>query len=390
MKLKITYFSYDGILEPLGNSQVLSYLLHLSKDFDIVLFSFEKEVDLKDIQRLEYFENLCLNNNIIWNKSSFVSSGVLKYFNPLKYFLFLLRNLFVISDTIHARSFIPAFVAYLISFIKSNCRYIYDMRGYWIEEKIDTNILKRNSILCNVLILIDKRIIIRASHIVTLSNISTSYLRNKFAINSSKISTIYTCTDTNKFRILEKNVDRICFGYVGTTVGWYLFDKTLDFISIAFRVIPYSTFKIVTRDNKEFIIRQLVNKNIDISRVTIKSADFESIQNEFAEINVAVFFIKESFSKTASMPTKFGEFLAAGIPCVVNGQIGDMASIIKEHPQCGYIVDQFSSDSYNIILRSILSTIIDSDVCRNVAISKFGLDLGVSYYRNVYNHVSNE
>ena len=169
-----------------------------------------------------------------------------------------------------------------------------------------------------------------------------------------------------------------------------MFDKTLDFISIAFRVIPYSTFKIVTRDNNEFIIRQLVDKNIDISRVTIKSADFESIQNEFAEINVAVFFIKESFSKTASMPTKFGEFLAAGIPCVVNGQIGDMASIIKEHPQCGYIVDQFSSDSYNIILRSILSTIIDSEVCRNVAISKFGLDLGVTYYRNVYNQVSNE
>lgn len=390
MKLKITYFSYDGILEPLGNSQVLSYLLHLSKDFDIVLFSFEKEVDFKDIKRLEYFENLCSNNNIVWNKSSFVCSGILKYFNPLKYLLFLLRNLFVISDTIHARSFIPAFAAYLISFIKINCKYIYDMRGYWIEEKIDTNILKRNSILCKVLILIDKRIMIRASHIVTLSNISKSYLRNKFDFNSSKISTIYTCTDTNKFRILEKNVGGICFGYVGTTVGWYLFDKTLDFISIAFRVIPYSTFKIVTRDNKEFIIRQLVNKNIDISRVTIKSADFECIQNEFAEINVAVFFIKESFSKTASMPTKFGEFLAAGIPCVVNGQIGDMASIIKEHPQCGYIVDQFSLDSYDTILRSILSTIIDSEVCRNVAISKFGLDLGVTYYRNVYNQVSNE
>ena len=40
--MSILYISYDGILEPLGQSQVLSYLERLSKDRDIYLISFEK------------------------------------------------------------------------------------------------------------------------------------------------------------------------------------------------------------------------------------------------------------------------------------------------------------------------------------------------------------
>ena len=41
-KKKVLYISYDGIMEPLGYSQVLKYLEHLSTDFDITLISYEK------------------------------------------------------------------------------------------------------------------------------------------------------------------------------------------------------------------------------------------------------------------------------------------------------------------------------------------------------------
>ena len=39
------YISYDGILEPLGQSQVLSYLEGLSNKRKIYLISFEKSTD---------------------------------------------------------------------------------------------------------------------------------------------------------------------------------------------------------------------------------------------------------------------------------------------------------------------------------------------------------
>ena len=43
--MKIFYISYTGILEPLGESQVLSYLEKLTKDYSckIILVTFEKK-----------------------------------------------------------------------------------------------------------------------------------------------------------------------------------------------------------------------------------------------------------------------------------------------------------------------------------------------------------
>lgn len=41
----VLYMSYDGMLEPLGQSQVLAYLERLSADRTIHLISFEKPQD---------------------------------------------------------------------------------------------------------------------------------------------------------------------------------------------------------------------------------------------------------------------------------------------------------------------------------------------------------
>ena len=44
----VLYLSYDGMLEPLGQSQVLAYLERLASDRRIHLLSFEKPADLAD------------------------------------------------------------------------------------------------------------------------------------------------------------------------------------------------------------------------------------------------------------------------------------------------------------------------------------------------------
>ena len=49
---KVLYITYDGILEPLGQSQVLNYLEKLSEDHEITLMSFEKKQDTKNINYL--------------------------------------------------------------------------------------------------------------------------------------------------------------------------------------------------------------------------------------------------------------------------------------------------------------------------------------------------
>ena len=55
----ILYVSYDGILEPLGRSQVLAYLEGLSNRNKIYLISFEKKADLNDPSLVKKIKDVC-------------------------------------------------------------------------------------------------------------------------------------------------------------------------------------------------------------------------------------------------------------------------------------------------------------------------------------------
>ena len=58
MKKKIIYLSYDGLLEPLGYSQILSYLNILSSNYEIWIISFEKNNDLKNRNHFDRIKNI--------------------------------------------------------------------------------------------------------------------------------------------------------------------------------------------------------------------------------------------------------------------------------------------------------------------------------------------
>jgi len=51
-RIHLIYVTYDGLLEPLGRSQVVSYLLESPRgDLDISVISFERREDLRDERR---------------------------------------------------------------------------------------------------------------------------------------------------------------------------------------------------------------------------------------------------------------------------------------------------------------------------------------------------
>ena len=52
----ILYVTWDGISEPLGISQIISYLEKLSKENKIHIYSFEKVNDLRDKELHSYIK----------------------------------------------------------------------------------------------------------------------------------------------------------------------------------------------------------------------------------------------------------------------------------------------------------------------------------------------
>ena len=63
---RILYISYDGLAEPLGQSQVIPYLKKLSDENEIHVISFEKPSDLKTIERHSALKSDLFCSGINW------------------------------------------------------------------------------------------------------------------------------------------------------------------------------------------------------------------------------------------------------------------------------------------------------------------------------------
>jgi glycosyltransferase involved in cell wall biosynthesis len=101
--------------------------------------------------------------------------------------------------------------------------------------------------------------------------------------------------------------------------------------------------------------------------------------------DAGIFFIKPSFSKQGSSPTKLGEMLSMGIPVICNAGVGDVESIINA-TQTGTCLTSFSETEMAEVIETIAQM---NDKTMNVekaqkAIAFFSLEQGIKSYLGIY------
>ena len=141
---QIVYCSYDGLLDPLGSSQVLPYVNGISEkeNYNFKIVSFEKKK--KDLRsNLLSFLN---SKKIAWVHINY--SNKPPVFSTLYDIFKLKKNLKKILktqkiDLIHCRSYITSLVA--LDFKKKyNIPFIFDMRGFYADERVDGKLWNKN------------------------------------------------------------------------------------------------------------------------------------------------------------------------------------------------------------------------------------------------------
>ena len=139
--MKVIYISYDGMCDPVGASQVLPYLIELSKkNIEFYLISFEKPERFKSFEK--FVKSQIDNTSITWfplryTKNPPVVSTVFDLYKIKKLCKRLCKNNQI--DFIHARSYISALAAVKIK-RSTQVPFVFDMRGFWADERIDGGI----------------------------------------------------------------------------------------------------------------------------------------------------------------------------------------------------------------------------------------------------------
>jgi glycosyltransferase involved in cell wall biosynthesis len=395
MKKGVLYISYDGILEPLGQSQVLSYLEGLSNKRVIYLISFEKGSDKKNQLLYKKISDRTKKANIQWHPlkyhkwpTSLATLWDILHATVLSLWLVLRYQLKIV----HARSYVASVSALVLKKILG-IHYIFDMRGFWADERVDGGIWSRKGTLYHVSKRFERSFLLNADVVVSLTHKAVVEMKRFHYLNNKipYFEVIATCTDLDLFRpkVEASNVNRkknFTIGYVGSVGVWYLFEETLEYYKLIKEIVPDARLHIVNKGGHEYIEECLDNAMIDKESVLLETRDHAHVVRAMQSMDAGIFIIKPLYSKISSMPTKLGEFLGCGIPCVCNSGVGDMAEIVNNE-NVGVVLNSFDKSKKKESIVRLLELVKDPETkyrCREAALRYFSLKDGINSYKNIY------
>jgi len=390
----VMYISLDGMMEPLGYSQVLKYLEKLSSNYKITLVSFEKFHDLANSEALKLLIHDCSKHEIDWVRLKYRSGymGLGQFVNIvslicLPIYIFLRCNIKIV----HIRSYMPGIGIPLLSAL-FNFKLIFDMRGFWADEKHDRLGWKKKSLKYRFFKQLESYLIRRSDSVITLTNVSKEIIYNVFKKNESKIKVIPTCVDSHEFTRKNHITDhtKIVIGYLGSVDTAYDFQKFLFFIKqIKIHTTISLELRILTNKNKKIIEEILIQNDIKNIDLVVKFVVREMLPSEISKFDFLGFCLKENYSINASMPTKIAEALACGVPIVCNAFNKDIKNLI-EAEGIGFI-HNFNSELKSQDCAALIKLIKDSAThkkCSKIAKKQFSLDSGVLRYRSIYSNLT--
>jgi len=399
--MKILYISYDGMLEPLGQSQVLQYLKELAKQHTITLVSYEKAEDWQDVSRRESLKKEVRQATIQWMPLKYHKSpsAVATAYDILTG-LFLCSFLTITRKIkiVHARSYVPSAIALCLKKLFA-VQYVFDMRGFWADERLDGNIWPLDSRLYRVTKWFERQFFLNADVVVSLTYAGVDEIK-KFPYLQEAMPTfevIPTCTNLQMFRKYNevdvvKEKHPFVLGYVGSVGTWYMLDEMLSFFKVLLSCRVDARMLFINRNEHDLIRARLNVLSISEACIEIKSLNHSEVAHEMNRMDAGILFIKPVFSKKASAPTKLGEFLACGIPCLGNSDVGDVETVLNDE-NVGVVVSEFSEQAFKVATERLLVVCEAAEAgerCRKIAEKYFSLDEGVRKYDGIYQSLGNK
>ena len=173
---RVLYVTYDGLEEPLGQSQVLPYVRGLAdKGHQFELLSFEKPGT-----KLRFREQLA--SNIYWtalryHRTPSIPATVYDLAQGLLTALLLVKLGQV--NLVHVRSYVPCtLVLPLVKILKIPL--LFDTRGLWADEKVDSGSWKQNSQIYKLTKKLEQKLFQQADAIFVLTYLLKNYLQNEY------------------------------------------------------------------------------------------------------------------------------------------------------------------------------------------------------------------
>lgn len=394
------FVTYNGALEPLVQSQGLPYLRELShRGWRLSLVSFERPSRDRARQRRE-IDTLAAQlarEGIRWSRSWYhkhpallstlwdVGVGIVAVWRVVR-----VEG----RQVLHARGTIPALMVWPVAWT-CRCPWVFDVRGLVAEEYADAGIWPRGSLRYRIARRVERWLIRRADALVVLTHRIAQQLGTYAGTDRlAPLQVIPCCVDLARFPAPLNGAHRRqgsaawTMVYLGSLGTWYLFDEMLACFKVFQHRVPRARFLILTHSpSPRDLEARCARLGVDRDLVELKPVSPGDVAQELAQSQCGIALIQPTFSKSASSPTKIGEYLAAGLPVIVNAGVGDLAEFV-EGGRIGVVLDQLTPEAYERGAEALLRLLKEGPVlarrCRETAETFLSVTMAGTRYDDIY------
>jgi glycosyltransferase involved in cell wall biosynthesis len=401
----ILYITYDGLTDFLGQSQVLPYILGLEeKGYRFSILSFEKPEKFNSNKKI--IEERILGKNIQWYPKKYHKRfSILATLWDLVIgiaFLMRLRNKDAFQ-AVHCRSYIPAILGLLSKKIFGT-KFIFDMRGFWADERIDGGLWNLKSPVFKTVYSffkwVEKKCILNADYVVTLTQNSYEEMQQwKYVSSKVKFKIIPCCADLNVFssdnisndetaRLKQKLgiENKTVISYLGSIGTWYMIDEMFDYYKQFRQSFTNTVFLFITPEKESDIVEIAQKHQLTKDDIRVVKAHRIEVPYYLSLSQFSLFFIKPTYSKKSSSPTKLAEIMAMGVPVICNSNVGDVEQQVL-NAKAGVVIHSFENTSYEksiSLLKDNFDDVFQKSISLQYVRDNFSLANGVHLYSEIY------
>jgi hypothetical protein len=350
---RLLYLSFNGVLEPLGYSQVARVLMGLAaRGLRYHLITFERRQDLADSTRVAALRAELSAHGVSWTCREYArgAGGAVANLARLTAIAGQLCRKERIA-LVHARGYQASSVALALKRLL-RIPYVFDARGRWVDERLAGKRWFTRPSLVAAARATERALYANAAGVVTLTRLhATDIINHVFgAYRGQPLQVVTTCADYADFQLdrrlaeppretdprLAKLADKRLFALIGSNNVSY---RQTEAIALARSVLQLRQdyhLVVLTTQTAEFE-RLLTLADVPPDRFSVASVQHRDMPQWLARIEWAIQLLSEDVAKRGSMPTKLAEFFAAGVRPVHFGCNSEVTHWV-ERAGSGYVL----------------------------------------------------
>jgi len=409
--MKVIYLVYDGLTNPVFDSQVLTMLEFLKSQGrgPNLLVSFEPFIKNDFLQKMNEVIKRLETDVVIIKRLPFINRLSLRTLAQSLVKIVVEHMVAPEPLILHCRGQIAAYIAIQTKLLLPhvNIKVLADIRGVPEELLMRSNLWRGlgDQLRYREMKKVEREVYTSADRLCCVSNSFKYYICKNFGCPADRILVVYCSVNTNRFRF-DSTVrarirdelrleDNLVFAYSGSLSPWQVPDKIFEFFIMAQKACPNSCLLILTKD--VIAARKLLQKyDKYMANVMCLSMDYSRVPDHLMAADVGLLLREDTLVNKVAFPTKYAEYLSCGLFVVTTQGVMDIASYTMTQPVTGYVLQHFAElDSGE--LRNLIMQLYEKDFLTDmsrqerhtIAANMFGIERNFSKYIEIYDALAN-